>query len=159
MRIYLTFAAALLAGSLNQAQAQSFDSLLSNVTETVSDITDVVLPGVTNLRVGLGPVITPAYEGSDDYKVKAAPLISLRYRDLIQVDNNNIRVNVFGRDSIFQSNTFKAGPLLKLDFGRDETDSPDLAGLGDVGTSIELGVFASYTVGPTRARIRVQHDV
>ncbi|MEQ9109773.1 MAG: MipA/OmpV family protein [Rhodospirillaceae bacterium] len=159
MRIYLTFAAALLAGSLNQAQAQSFDSLLSNVTETVSDITDVVLPGVTNLRVGLGPVITPAYEGSDDYKVKAAPLISLRYRDLIQVDNNNIRVNVFGRDSIFQSNTFKAGPLLKLDFGRDETDSPDLAGLADVGTSIELGVFASYTVGPTRARIRVQHDV
>ena len=159
MRIYLTFAAALLAGSLNQAHAQSFDSLLSNVTETVSDITDAVLPGVTNIRVGLGPVIAPAYEGSNDYKVKAAPLISFRYRDLIQVDNNNIRVNIFGRDSIFESSNFKAGPLLKLDFGRDETDSPDLAGLGDVGTSLELGVFASYTIGPTRARIRVQHDV
>ncbi len=75
------------------------------------------------------------------------------------MDNNNIRVNIFGRDSIFESSNFKAGPLLKLDFGRDETDSPDLAGLGDVGTSIELGVFASYTMGPTRARIRVQHDV
>jgi MipA family protein len=77
----------------------------------------------------------------------------------VQVDNNQIRVNVFGSDSLFRSEHFKAGPILKLDFGRDETDSPDLAGLGDVGTSLELGIFASYTFGPTRARIRAQHDV
>lgn len=159
MRFQLALATTALGLSLSQAQAQSIDGLLSNVTDTLADVTDVMLPGVTNIRVGLGPVITPAYEGSDDYKIKAAPLISFRYRDLVQVDNNNIRVNLFGRDTLFRSERFKAGPLLKLDFGRDETDSPDLFGLGDVGTSLELGVFASYTVGPTRARVRIQHDV
>lgn len=141
------------------AKAQSLDGILTNVTDTLSDVTDVLLPGVTNIRVGLGPILTPAYHGSDDYKVKAAPVISFRYRDLIQVDNNRIRVNVFGRDSIIESENFKAGPLLRLDFGRDESDSPDLAGLGEVGTSLELGAFASYTAGPVRARVRLRQDV
>ncbi|MBT4740132.1 MAG: MipA/OmpV family protein [Rhodospirillaceae bacterium] len=155
----LGFVCALLCLGLPQAQAQSIDGLLSNVSDTIGDLTDVVAPGVTNIRIGLGPVFTPAYEGSDDYEIKAAPLISFRYLDLVQVDNNQIRVNVFGSDSLFRSEHFKAGPILKLDFGRDETDSPDLLGLGDVGTSLELGVFASYTAGPARARIRAQQDV
>ena len=159
MRVGIGLAAAALGLSLTQAHAQSVDGLLSNVTDTISDVTDVVLPGVTNIRIGLGPVLTPAYEGSDDYKIKAAPLISLRYRDLIQVDNNRIRVNVFGSDGLFRSENFKAGPLLDLDFGRDENDSPDLTGLGDVGTSLELGIFAQYTIGPTRLRVRGQQDV
>lgn len=155
----LGFVGALLCLGLPQAQAQSIDGLLSTVTDTISDVTDVVVPGVTNIRIGLGPVITPAYEGSNDYKIKAAPLISFRYRDLIRVDNNQIKVNVFGSDSLFRTENFKAGPILKLDSGRDETDSPDLLGLGDVGTSLELGIFASYTMGPARARIRAQHDI
>lgn len=159
MRVRLALATAAMSLSLSQAQAQSIDGLLSNVTETISDVTDVMLPGVTNIRIGLGPVITPAYEGSDDYKIKAAPLLSFRYKDLVQVDNNQIRVNVFGSKNLFRTENFKAGPLLKLDFGRDETDSPDLLGLGDVGTSLELGVFGQYTAGPMRARLRVQKDI
>lgn len=152
-------AALVLAVSTSSVQAQSVGGLLDNVTDTIGDVTDVLLPGVTNIRLGLGPVVAPAYEGSDDYKVSATALISFRYRDLIQVDNNRIRVNVFGSDSLFASENFKAGPLLRVDWGRDESDSPDLLGLGDVGTGLELGVFASYTAGPTRARIRIQQDV
>ena len=159
MRVGYGLVAAALGLSLSQAQAQTIDGLLSNVTDTLSDVTDVVLPGVTNVRIGIGPVLTPAYEGSDDYKVKAAPLISLRYRDIIRVDNNRIRINVFGRDSLIQSENFKAGPLARLDFGRDENDSVDLTGLGNVGTSLELGLFASYTLGPARLRVRGRQDV
>ncbi len=159
MRVGIGLAVAALGLSFTQAQAQTIDGLLSNVTDTISDVTDVMLPGVTNVRIGVGPVLTPAYEGSNDYKIKAAPLISLRYRDLIQIDNNRIRVNVFGRDSLFQSENFKAGPLARIDFGRDENDSPDLTGLGNVGISIELGLFAQYTFGPTRLRVRGQQDV
>jgi outer membrane protein len=159
MRVRFGVAAAVIGLSMSQAEAQSIDGLMSNVTDTISDVTDVMLPGVTNIRIGLGPVIVLAYEGSDDYKIKSAPLISLRYRDLVQVDNNRIRVNVLGSDSLFYSENFKAGPLVRLDFGRDETDSVDLTGLGNVGTSLELGLFASYTMGPARLRIRGQQDV
>ena len=143
MNLRCTLAALVLGMSVSQAQAQIFDDMLTTVSDSISDITDAVLPGVTNIRVGLGPSIGPEYEGSDDYNVGIKPLISFNYRDLIQVDNNNLRVNILGSDSLFPSKNFKAGPLLKIDFGRNENDSPDLTGLGDVDTSIELGIFAS----------------
>jgi len=75
------------------------------------------------------------------------------------VDNNNIRINVFGNDGLVRSKRFKAGPLLKVDSGRDQDDSDDLAGLGDIGTGIELGLFGSYSAGMTRTRIRWQKDI
>ena len=159
MRLGSRIVSVALCLAASQAQAQSIDGLLSNVTDTLSDVTDVLIPGITNIRVGIGPVFSPAYEGSDDYNIKAAPLISLRYRDLVQVDNNQIRVNVFGSDSLFRSENFRAGPLVNIDFGRDESDSLDLAGLGDVGTSIELGLFASYSMGPARLRVRGRQDI
>lgn len=159
MRVRFGLIVTSLCLSVSQAQSQALDGVLSTVTDTLSDVTDVMFPGVTNIRIGLGPVLTPAYEGSDDYKVKAVPLISLHYKDIVRVDNNRIRVNLFGRDSLFRTENFRAGPLVRLNFGRDENDSPDLAGLGNTGTSVELGLFASYTIGPTRLRIRGRQDI
>jgi len=45
--------------TVSQAQAQSIDRMLSNVTYTLSDVTNVMFPGVTNIRIGLGPVLVP----------------------------------------------------------------------------------------------------
>jgi outer membrane protein len=148
-----------------QTQAQGLrdvfiDDVFSGATDMVGDLMDTLMPGVTNIRLGLGPVAAREFEGSDQYNVNLAPLISLRYKDLIQVDNNQIRVNLFGGDgSLWKSTNFRAGPILKVDFGRSESDSPDLLGLGDVDTSLELGAFASYTSGPFRYRIRLRQDV
>ena len=158
MRIFLP--TLLLGLSLSAAQAQSIYDLGETDTDTVSDVTEAVeTQGVSNIRLGLGPITSPDYDGDDSYDIKPAPMVSLHYRDLILIDNNNIRINLFGKDGLFDSVHFRAGPLLKLDRGRDESDSKDLTGLGDVGTSIELGVFASYTYERTRARLRLQHDV
>jgi len=148
-----------------QAHAQKlgnvFDSdVFSDATDVVGDLMDTIVPGVTNVRIGLGPVLSPDYEGSNNYDVNVAPLISLRYKDLIQVDNNNVRVNLFGSDgALWKSSNFRAGPTLKLDFGRSAKDSTDLTGLGNIGTSVEMGAFASYAVGPLRYRARVRQDV
>ena len=141
------------------AQAQLLDDVLGSLTDSISDITDEVLPGISNIRIGVGPTVTPDYEGSDNYKVSAAPLISLHYRDIILVDNNHVRVNIFGNDSLIASEKFKAGPSLSLNFGRNESNNIDLTGLGDVGTSVEAGIFASYQEGPTRARVRIRKDI
>lgn len=142
-----------------QAQAQILDDVIGSVTETIDSINDEVLPNVTNIRLGLGPVVNPDYRGSDDYGIKPAPLISFHYKDIFQVDNNHLRINVFGSDSLIKSEYLDAGPTASIDFGRDENDNPDLSGLGGVGTSIELGAFASYRLGPTRTRIKFRHDV
>ncbi|MBL8643061.1 MAG: MipA/OmpV family protein [Rhodospirillaceae bacterium] len=147
------------------AQAQNIggifrDDVFSEATSLASDLMDSMIPGVTNVRIGLGPVLATDYEGSDHYDVRLAPLISLRYKDLIQVDNNQIRLNLFGgTNALFESTNFRAGPLVSVDFGRDESDSLDLTGLGNIGTSFEVGGFASYTMGPLRYRVRMRHDV
>ncbi len=147
------------------AQAQNIggifrDDVFSEATNLAGDLMDSVIPGVTNVRIGLGPVLSTDYEGSNHYDVRLAPIISLRYKDLLQVDNNQIRLNIFGgTNAVFESTSFRAGPTLKIDFGRDEDTSPDLAGLGNVGTSFEVGGFASYTSGPLRYRVRARKDV
>ena len=153
---YAAFAACF---NMTLLQAQVADPALTVVTEIISDITDVVVPpDVTNIRIGLGPVFSPDYEGSDDYKVRFKPLLSFRYRDLIHLDNNHLRINLSIKDR-GDRGRFNAGPIVKIDFGRSKSDNPDLAGLGKVGTSLELGAFASYTVGAYRARLRLQQDV
>ncbi|MDX2223158.1 MAG: MipA/OmpV family protein [Rhodospirillaceae bacterium] len=135
------------------------DNVFSDTAGIFSEMLDTLMPGVTNVRLGLGPAWSPRFEGSDNYKVRAAPLISLRYRDLIEIDNNNLRVNILGRGNLLDSANFSAGPLVKVDFGRDESDSIDLRGLGKVGTSLELGVFGAYTAGPARYRLKFRQDV
>lgn len=142
-----------------QARAQVRGHIADSVAVSIGDLTDVLFPSVTNLRVGLGSTISPDYEGSDDYHVRATPLVSLRYSDVIKINNNNVSVNVVGIDRQVGSDRFRAGPEFRIDSGRDESDSPDLAGLGDTGIRVELGVYGSYTRGRTRTRIRIFHNV
>lgn len=146
------------------ARADVLNNMFSDqiFTDTAGAFTDLIgtfMPGVTNLRIGLGPVYGPKFEGGNNHDIDVAPLISLRYRDIVEVDNNNIRINVIS-SGLLNTDNFKAGPLIKLDFGRDESDAPvELLGLGNVGTAVELGAFASYATGPLRYRVKFRKDV
>ncbi|MCB2108397.1 MAG: MipA/OmpV family protein [Rhodobacteraceae bacterium] len=135
------------------------DNIFNDTAGVFTEMLDTFMPGVTNIRLGFGPAVGPEFEGGDHYKTGGAALISLRYRDILEIDNNNLRINVFGREGWLRSENFSAGPLVKLDFGRDEKDALELTGLGDVGTSLELGVFAAYTMGPARYRVKLRQDV
>lgn len=163
----LALAGALLAAS--GARAQSFKSFTlsdfaTGMTDTLQSAIDLLPQEISNIRLGLGPSISPRYEGDNKYNISIIPAISLRYEDVVEVYNNEVRVTAFNR--IFNAETgnartgnLRVGPTVSVDFGRDEDDSPDLAGLGDVGTSFELGAFVSYTKGPMRLRARARHDV
>lgn len=162
MKRFLLATALCLAPAAAHAQFGNLfaNDIFTETTDLASDLMDTLLPGVTNVRVGLGPVVGTTYEGGNDYKVRAAPLISLRYRDIVQVDNNQLRVNLLGQDgAMWESRNFRAGPMVKVDFGRSAKNSPDLTGLGNVSTSLELGAFVSYTTGPLRYRIRTSQDI
>jgi hypothetical protein len=54
---------------------------------------------------------------------------------------------------------FKAGPIARYRFGRDEDDNNALDGLGDVNDSIELGGFLKYEIGIWSAGLTVAQDV
>jgi outer membrane protein len=153
---------ALLAAS--PAHAQNLNDFATGMTDTLQMAIDLLPQEITNIRLGVGPSLTPYYEGDDKYKFSVLPAISLRYQDLVEVNNNEVRLIAFNR--LFSADAGKMGggnlrigPTVSVDFGRDEGDSPDLTGLGDVGTSLELGAFVAYTEGRMRLRARARHDV
>lgn len=159
------FAATPLIAAPARAQNFGLDQAAISLTDTLQIAVDLLPPGVTNVRLGLGPVIRPNYEGSDDNNIDPVPAISLRYKNLVEVDNNEVKVTAFNRLFNASTNTgngssIRVGPLVSFNFGRNENNSPDLRGLGDVGTSLELGAFVSYIFQDgSRARIRARHDV
>jgi outer membrane protein len=145
------------------AQAQSFERVSTGITDTLQNAVDLLPEGVNNVRLGIGPSLSTSYEGSDHYRLDPVPVVSLRYKNLIEVDNNEVKIiafkSVISSGSSMGGGNFRAGPLVKIDFGRGEGDDIDLRGMGNVGTSFELGAFVSYTLGNSRVRLRARQDV
>ncbi len=161
----LRFSAALLALAPLPAAAQNLDRMANALTDTLQTAVDLLPSNVTNVRLGLGPVISPDYEGSNDYNVSPVPAVSLRYGNFLEVDNNEVKLTAFRRLFTTSTNTgngsnLRVGPLISINFGRSAGDSPDLTGMGKVGTSLELGAFVAYNLANgSRARLRARHDV
>ena len=127
---------------------------------------DVAVPaGVNDVRIGLGPGIDPDFEGSRHSSIHAVPVISAHVFDMVDVTNNEIKVTAFNHlfapavNSEKPGGQLRFGPLISINFGRSEDDSPDLRGMGSVGTSFELGAFISYLLPDDRFRARVRQDV
>lgn len=107
------------------------------------------------VTVGVAPVFSPAWQGSDDMILSIFPDVRINYGDTIfasvpgGVGWNAINVN-----------GWKAGPLAKLRFGRDEDGSGSpfaisgssdaLMGLGDVSATAEVGGFVEKRFGAAR---------
>ena len=147
------------------AAAQDFERITTSLTDTLQTAIDLLPPGVNDVRLGLGPGVYPDFEGSRHSRVHAVPVVSLRYRDLIEVTNNEIKVTAFNKlfapavNSDKPGGSLRVGPLISINFGRDESDSPDLKGMGDIGTSFEVGAFVSYLLPNDRVRVRLRQDV
>ena len=141
----------------NAAVMNNLHNILDNI---YAGALDIAPEGVYGLRIGLGPGLDPDFRGDSHMSVHAQPLISLRYKNMIAIDNNQVRVNFLGHwGNVMNNSPWSAGPIVRIDFGRDESDSPKLKGLGDVGTSLELGGYVGYRIDTTRLRIRVRQDV
>lgn len=98
-----------------------------------------LIPGETNLSVGLGPVYEPDYFGSDDYEWNVDPQGYVRFRNFLFLDDDGLDFAVIGFSN------FRFGPTMRVRSRRDDGDNPALRGLGDVGTTFEFGGFAAAT--------------
>lgn len=104
------------------------------------------------LALGAGALYAPAYEGDDEYRLSILPNIQVAYGERFAAS-----VQDGARYRWINTPDWRAGPIARLRFGRDEDggqpfavtgdDSNDLRGLGDVDTSVELGGFVEYDLG------------
>ena len=113
--------------------------------------------GDWELTVGVSGYAAPEYEGSGDLEFRAVPLIRLgRPGPEARFSSRNDNISI----ALLDNNAYRIGAVGKIVFGRDEDDSDDLAGLGDVDWGVELGGFAEvYPLDWLRLRGEVRHGV
>lgn len=109
-----------------------------------------------SITVGVAPIVGPAWLGSRDTTLSIYPDLRINYGDVLFASvPDGLGWNAVNGDG------WKAGPIAKIRFGRDEDDggspflvsggSQALRGLGDVGAAAELGGFVEKRFGRDRS--------
>ncbi|MGE5266677.1 MAG: MipA/OmpV family protein [Deltaproteobacteria bacterium] len=115
------------------------------VVSSPAGATDLFGSGPLDLQAGGMVLVTPKYEGSNEYEVFGVPLVAPAGDNafgFIQFRGpEDIRFRVINYGG------FEAGPLTGWRFDRDENDADRLNGLGDVDGGIVLGGYAAYQFG------------
>ena len=120
-------------------------TLIGLIASSPAQATDLFGSGPLDLQAGGLVLVTPKYEGSNEYQVFGVPLVSpagdnafgfIQFRG---PEDLRFRVINYGG--------FEAGPLTGWRFDRDEDDADRLTGLGDVDGGIVLGGYAAYQFG------------
>jgi outer membrane scaffolding protein for murein synthesis (MipA/OmpV family) len=105
-----------------------------------------------SVTVGLAPIVSNAWQGSEDYVLSVFPDLRINYGDTLFASIPD----GLGWNAV-NTGDWKAGPIAKLLFGRDEDGSASpfavisgndaLVGLGDVGATAEVGGFVEKVFG------------
>jgi len=119
--------------------ADRFNSAIEAVQQGI----DLIWPGdldseQINARMGVGFGWVPDYIGSDNYRFRALPILDVRYKELWRLSGSKITYTAFKTDGL------EVGPLVNLHFGRKESANKALTGLGDIGTTLDVGIFARF---------------
>ena len=92
-------------------------------------------------RLGAAGAYSPEYQGSDEYEFAALPLVEVEYKERFFL--SPVRgAGVF----LFNDRTFQLGAAIGYSFGRDEDDSSDLDGLGDIDGGAVVNINAEYNL-------------
>lgn len=142
----LLLVCAVLAPTLGRAQQSLEDQALEQqgLTRAQSGWTGTL---------GAGLVELPRYPGASTDWARLAPLISIDYDNRLFIGPLGVAV------AAVRWNGFRAGPVLGFERGRDESDDPRLAGLGDISASVTAGVFADYASGPLAISVTARQAV
>lgn len=129
---------------LQKTHAQDFDvvdqfrNIISAVESGIDDLMQSKTLKGTRMKLGFAIGSTPDYPGSDIYSFRALPMITIDYKDLIHFENGHLNVTAFKKGN------WSAGGIASLNFGREERQNEILTGLGNVGDTVDLGIFTKY---------------
>ena len=99
-------------------------------------------PGQDSGRVGLAVLAGHEYQGSDERRTLAVPLLEYQWASgWFAGSTNGVGYNFSKRPDM------QYGARLTADFGRKASRSQALTGMGDVDTKAELGGFFNYLLG------------
>jgi outer membrane protein len=109
----------------------------------------VAVPGVAlagdewKLEVGGGVGYQSKYEGSDEMEVMFLPVLGITWKDTVYLSTEDGLGAV-----VYDNNDFTVNVSFNYEWGRDESDSSDLKGLGDVDGAATANLSLEYEAGP-----------
>ena len=110
--------------------------------------------GDWDIRIGAGARYVAKYEGSDETKARALPLIDITWKDRVFLNpRDGLGVRVYDEGGL----TLSAGAGYV--FGRDESDGDALRGMGDIDETAAANLVVKYGLGPVRPYIRVSRHL
>jgi MipA family protein len=99
-----------------------------------------------SIRVGIGGLVQPDWEGSDEYDIEPWPIVQLEFLRLPGLGE-------FGG----RRRGFAIGPSFAFIGERDQFSDPALIGLGNVDSTVEVGLKALYEVDYWGAYAALRH--
>ena len=103
--------------------------------------------------IGLGGLMAPDYEGSDDYELGALPEVNIHYGDHVFLTmRDGLGVNPLVGEN------YRLGVAVGYRLGRDEDDSDHLDGMGDVDGGATAALLGGYDVGPLKLSAKLSHQ-
>jgi len=84
----------------------------------------------------------PRYEGADDSRLLAFPMLDVSWRDRFFFGMKGLGATLWRNEQV------DVALALGYSFGRDENDSPDLAGLGDIDAGASANLHLGYNARP-----------
>lgn len=106
------------------------------------------------VRLGAFGLVTPKYQGSDQHKIRAFPVIDIEYKEIFFLNP----VKGLGAWLWSGSNT-RVGASLAYRSGRDEDDSSRLEGLGDIDGGMTTNVYLEWNSRPWSADLHYSRQV
>lgn len=98
--------------------------------------------GDWDIRIGIGARYDAKYEGSDEMETRVLPLIDITWKDLVFLNpREGLGVHVFADHNL----TVSVG--VGYVFGRDESDSSGLRGMGDIDETAAANLMVKYDLG------------
>ncbi|MSP82765.1 MAG: MipA/OmpV family protein [Alphaproteobacteria bacterium] len=118
------------------------------------------------VSLGLGLGWANEYEGADNYRFLALPLVDVTWRDTLFLrTDGGLTETVTGLGptglgaNLWRTPNWRMGGRFTLDYGRDNGLDLLLAGTPDIDPDVELGAFVEYYGGPWNFGGDVRHGV
>ena len=102
-----------------------------------------------DITVGAGVGFDPKYEGSDKMDISPVPIIEATWNNTIFLGPDGVGA------SLYQTENMNISASIGYGGGRDESQSNDLRGLGDIDNSLMVGLNLEYDLGPVTSYLEV----
>lgn len=116
-----------------------------------------ILPGGKRdleVNLGLGLFQRPEFLGAEDYKTSVLPLVDIEYHGRLFISTQR-GAGLF----LFDTGSFRIGPRVTFDEGRDSSDYDLTRTLADIDPSAELGIYFESYLGWLRMKGDIRKGV